>query len=119
LQISKASASTNARQLRDQGVLKLTSKPGERQDFYELMPNPFQGVLEKMSEMMAQAASGLGECLPGLATSKPGVQQRAASLHQFYLHSAHYMAQIAQQLTPIDQGPQTTATANGQESDHD
>ena len=33
LQVSKASASTNARLLAEKGVIRLTTKPGVRQDF--------------------------------------------------------------------------------------
>ncbi|MHA1560127.1 MAG: GbsR/MarR family transcriptional regulator [Alphaproteobacteria bacterium] len=45
LQVSRASVSTNARMLTEIGVAEHVTRPGDRQDYYQLAPNPFHRML--------------------------------------------------------------------------
>lgn len=46
LQVSRASISTSIRILEERGLVKRVSKPGERQDFFQLAANPYGTMLE-------------------------------------------------------------------------
>lgn len=46
LQVSRASISTSIRLLEERGVIKRLTKPGMRQDFFQLAANPYQTMLE-------------------------------------------------------------------------
>lgn len=99
LQVSKASASTNARLLRDRGMIKLISQPGERQDYYQLVPNPFQSMLEMLSLEMQHAARDVEQAQTAFdSDSSPDVQSRINNLKIFYQQSAQFLANTAGQL---------------------
>ncbi|MGB5865344.1 MAG: MarR family transcriptional regulator [Sulfitobacter sp.] len=46
LQVSRASISTSIRILEERGLVKRMSKPGERQDYFQLAPNPYATMLQ-------------------------------------------------------------------------
>ena len=46
LQVSRASISTSIRLLEERGLIKRTTKAGERQDFFQLAQNPYVTLLE-------------------------------------------------------------------------
>ncbi len=104
LQVSKASVSTNARLLRDRGMLRLTTVPGERQDYYELVPNPFQSMLDLLSKEMQRAAEDIQQSLSLFDDSQPDARERVAGVQKFYQGSAIFLNDIAQKLAdqPID-----------------
>lgn len=45
LHVSKASISTNARQLEQHGILERSSEPGDRRDYYRIAPDAWEGML--------------------------------------------------------------------------
>src|SRR5690606_6748807 len=59
LGVSRASVSTNARQLAKRGAIRLTAHAGDRQDFYELNNFPSVDVLGEMAERMARQAQAV------------------------------------------------------------
>ncbi len=46
LQVSRASISTNARTLSDLGMIEKVSRPGDRQDYYQLADTPYLRMIE-------------------------------------------------------------------------
>jgi len=99
LQVSKASVSTNARLLRDRGMVRLTSQPGERQDYYELVPNPFQGMLEILSKEMSQAADEVSQAMTHFGDDQTDVLGRIDNLQNFYKGSASFLGDISEKLS--------------------
>jgi DNA-binding transcriptional regulator GbsR (MarR family) len=68
LQVSKASVSTNARQLEIYGLLERTSAPGDRRDYYQMGPDVWEKLLarwqqkwEAMRALFTEAAASLPE----------------------------------------------------------
>jgi len=68
LQVSKASVSTNARQLERYGLLERTSAPGDRRDYYQMGPDVWEKLLaqwqrkwEAMRALFTEAAAALPE----------------------------------------------------------
>lgn len=71
LQVSRASISSSVRILEDRGVLKRVSKPGERQDYFQLTANPHENMLKRTQSGVRRArdevletAASLPECCP-------------------------------------------------------
>jgi DNA-binding transcriptional regulator GbsR (MarR family) len=68
LHVSKASVSTNARQLERYGLLERTSAPGDRRDYYQMGPDVWEKLLarwqqkwEAMRALFTEAAASLPE----------------------------------------------------------
>jgi DNA-binding transcriptional regulator GbsR (MarR family) len=59
LGVSRASVSTNARQLAKRGAIRLTAHPGDRQDFYELNNFPSVDVVSELAERMVRQAQAV------------------------------------------------------------
>ena len=63
LQVSKASASTNARLLQRQGAVDRVTRPGDRKDYYEVLESPYTGMLDqtlvRLRELRDLLRSGL------------------------------------------------------------
>ncbi|MEP4547701.1 MAG: hypothetical protein ABJ000_16085 [Saccharospirillum sp.] len=84
LQVSKASASTNARFLAERGVIRLTSKPGIRQDFYELVPDVYRQMALKVSARMMQVSNQIAEVHEAIPSEQSIARDRIANLAECY-----------------------------------
>ena len=110
LQISKASASTNARQLLSSGILRLTTKPGDRQDYYEIGPDPFKNMLETITGRMHRAAEQIGQVSEQFGDEDPEGRARVEELRRFYASSAKLLRRWAAHLD--DENDDTDVLAN-------
>lgn len=85
LQVSKASISTNARQLEEHGILERTSSPGDRRDYYRMDPGAWEGMLRNAQ----QKWSTMRMLLTGAAASLPDemdvARERLIEAEQFHL----------------------------------
>ena len=93
LNISKASASTNARRLAARGLLLRTSLPGDRQDYYELLPSPYPNILQAMIARISHAAARIEEAERLIPKENAGAKERVRLLAEFYRQSADFMAE--------------------------
>lgn len=70
LQVSRASISTSIRLLEERGLVKRMTKPGERQDYFQLAPNPYgtmlEGIQKRTQATMGEIAQTIGR-LPATA----------------------------------------------------
>lgn len=83
LRVSRASISTNARMLRDLGVLDATAMPGDRQDYYQLAPRHYLRVLEGYVERMGVLGQSLATAEAELDSTRTGALARLADMHRF------------------------------------
>ncbi len=83
LRVSRASISTNARMLRDLGVLEATAVPGDRQDYYQLAPRHYLRVLEGYIERMGVLSESLSTAQADIDDARDGAQARLADMHRF------------------------------------
>ncbi|MGN8158722.1 GbsR/MarR family transcriptional regulator [Salinisphaera sp. RV14] len=83
LRVSRASISTNARMLRDLGVLEATAVPGDRQDYYQLAPRHYLRVLEGYIERMGVLSESLSTAQAEIDDERAGAQARLADMHRF------------------------------------
>ncbi len=89
LDVSKASVSTNARLLADQGVLEPMTRPGDRRDYYRITPDLFTHMMEQRLARWQSFTEAVGEARRSLPLRSPAVGQRLARFEAEY----SYMAQ--------------------------
>lgn len=81
LRVSRASISTNARVLAQLGVIQRVAVAGDRQDYYQLSPDPFRklvtGMLQKMTLAQQLIAKVAEEFPPDRAEAKHRVEKLA------------------------------------------
>lgn len=61
LRVSKASASTNARLLAQFGVITRARRPGDRRDFYAVVPDLFERTTAQRLEQWQRFTAAVGE----------------------------------------------------------
>lgn len=101
LEISKASASTNARRLASLGVIEHI-KSSHRQDSYALVPDLYRQMSRTMTERFLVRAAEIETLLPLLPDGPSGVKQRISGLAQCYRVSAETARQMIEQLPHMD-----------------
>ena len=88
LQISKTSASTNARLLEQYGVIEHVTKPGDRRDFYRLAEDHWERMFDIVKRRMKRFHDVLDETIAGLPTNEEYGRKRlleAKRFHEFLL----------------------------------
>ncbi|WIY53208.1 hypothetical protein O9Z70_01290 [Devosia sp. YIM 151766] len=93
LKISKASASTNARLLANTGMIRQTSRAGDRQDYYELGEEPYSRMMETVTARMRKVANLVFEAEARFADDTSGARMRVRQLAQFYQQSADFITE--------------------------
>lgn len=101
LDISKASASTNARRLASIGVIEHI-KRSNRQDSYALVPDLYRKMSLTMTERFLVRAEQIETMLPLLPDGPSKVKQRIQGLAQCYRVSAETTRQMFDQLPELD-----------------
>ena len=101
LEISKASASTNARRLASIGVIEHI-KRSNRQDSYALVPDLYRQMSLTMTERFLVRAEQIENMLPLLPDGSSKVKQRIQGLAQCYRVSADTARQVFDQLPELD-----------------
>ena len=66
LQVSRASISTSIRILEERGLVKRVTKPGERQDYFRLAPNPYATMLEGIQKRNRSIQSDIEQTINSL-----------------------------------------------------
>jgi DNA-binding transcriptional regulator GbsR (MarR family) len=84
LQISKTSASTNARLLEQYGVIEHTTRPGDRRDFYKLADDPWERMFDMVKRRMQRFLSVLDETIDALPAKEKYGHRRLEEAQQFH-----------------------------------
>ena len=84
LQISRGSVSTNVRMLRDLGIIELVTRPGDRQDYYQLVEQPFGSMLAGYLKRMEHMERIVREADDVLGASLPDARKRLTNMKRFY-----------------------------------
>lgn len=83
LQISRASASTNARLLERDGVITRTSSPGDRRDYYQVTDDHWERMFEQALRRVTRFHRAFAEAAAGLPEGTPAVR-RVRDGERFY-----------------------------------
>lgn len=98
LQVSRGSVSTNARTLVSYGFIERVTKPGDRQDYYQLAKSPFVRLLEgylvklrRMQEIFLQADKDI-------PSQMEATHQRLVQMKLFYTLALESNDKLLEQL---------------------
>lgn len=97
LQVSRGSISSSVRLLESQQLITRVSKPGDRQDYFQIADNAFANMVEASAMRARRAAEDIAKTLNQIPVSEDGPRQRVASYAAFY--------------RALDEGLATTAKA--------
>jgi DNA-binding MarR family transcriptional regulator len=106
LQISKTSASTNARLLEQLGLLDQIAKPGDRRDYYELAEDPGERMFALAKRRMLRFRDLLCDAAATTIGKDTAGQSRVCNMQRFYDFLLH----------DIDERMQTWQTTMGRKS---
>jgi len=98
LQVSRASISTSIRILEERGLVKRLTKPGERQDFFQLAPNPYATMLERIQNRNRAIQNDIAETVARLPDDADALDRLMAHAN-FY---ASLDAAVAVALSELD-----------------
>ena len=88
LAISRASASTNARDLARKGILKLRTHAGDRQDYYQLVSLNEIDVVGDLAAQFERQAQTIKTCVEDMQAEDAEAARRAAVVQSFLEKSA-------------------------------
>ena len=83
LQVSRASISTSVRLLEERGLVRRLTRPGERQDYFELAPNPYATLLDGLSRRTRATRDQIGATIRALPPQADAAG-RLAAYAEFY-----------------------------------
>lgn len=84
LQVSRGSISTSTRLLEDRALIKRLSKPGERQDFFQLAERPFPNMLARAQQELARAQADIQASVAQICDSRPDIKARVQDYADLY-----------------------------------
>lgn len=85
LQVSRGSISTNARILEQIGVIERITKPGDRQDYFQLTEDPSANILKGALERTRKAEETVRKTVAALPKrGHVDVKSRLGNLESFY-----------------------------------
>lgn len=84
LKVSRGSISSSVRLLESQQLIKRVAKPGDRQDYFQVVDNAFANMVEASAKRVRRAAADIEESLKAIPASQKGPRQRVADYAAYY-----------------------------------
>ncbi len=84
LQISRGNVSSSARLLEERGLVRRVSRPGERQDFFQIGANAFLSMLNATRLRIDSARGEIADVLKALPSQAEGPRSRLTEYAEFY-----------------------------------
>ncbi len=97
LSVSKASISTNARLCEQLQMVRRISIPGDRRDYYEMVPGSFERMLAVRMQVLQQMIDLADEGLAAVGSGNPRVRARLTEMRDFYQWTGMEMAAVLAQ----------------------
>ena len=98
LHISRGSVSSSSRVLEEFGLIRRTSKPGQRQDYFELEEDPYLNLLDRAC-VRAKKAKDLIEKSASQLDESPEIKGRVADFADFYRTMEHCISRTRLEIT--------------------
>ena len=108
LQVSRASISTSIRILEERGLVKRMTKPGERQDFFQIAPNPYGTMFESMQKRTRATRDDIAQTINNLPADADAVG-RLTAYANFYASKDAALGVAIEQLNSLTLGQQPNA----------
>lgn len=100
LQVSRGSISTASRILEERNLIRRLTKPGQRQDYFQLAENPYAQLLERVAQNMARAQAEIDATLQAIPDTAPDIKARVAAYSNFYRHLSGVVVTTLDDLKP-------------------
>ncbi len=84
LQVSRGSVSSSVRLLESQQLIKRVAKPGDRQDYFQMVESAFANMVEASVTRVRRAAAEIEESLKDIPASEKGARARVAEYAAYY-----------------------------------
>lgn len=84
LRVSRGSISTSSRLLLQAGLIKRTSKPGERQDYFQLADNPYRALIETQISRFQCAHNDVAKTIDAVPQDNRDICQRLGDFCNFF-----------------------------------
>ena len=84
LKVSRASVSTNARALVSIGIIERVTRPGDRQDYYQLAESPYLRMIETYIARMRAMKEILKQADQSIPQDMASTHRRLAQMSDFY-----------------------------------
>jgi len=84
LRVSRGSISTNARMLRELGLIERVSMPGDRRDYYRMSDTPYARLLQGYLQRLHERINLVAELHRALPRNWRNSRQRLRGLQYFY-----------------------------------
>ena len=97
LDLSRGSVSSGVRLLEDRGLIRRTARPGDRQDWFEMGPDPFPSILDGAAARVARAGADIAASLDTLPDDAPAAP-RIRAYADFYATLETCLRDAARQL---------------------
>ena len=99
LQVSRGSISTNARLLEALGAIERTTRPGDRQDYFQLSEDPYSRILDGALERAEKSRRAIEKARKALPSSgQAGPRRRLQEYEAFYRHVVDALAEARDRL---------------------
>jgi len=95
LQVSRGSVSSSVRLLETQQLIKRVAKPGDRQDYFQIVENAFPNLIEAAVVRAQRAAADIEDSLRDIPESEVGPRQRVDEFANYYRAMCDGMTQTA------------------------
>ena len=95
LGVSRASVSTNARQMAKRGTIRLTAHSGDRQDFYELNNFPSVDVIGEMAARVLRQAQAVQAFVEPIRAENISASDRVEDLSRAFAQAARLLGDWA------------------------
>jgi len=84
LKVSRGSVSSSVRLLESQQLIKRVARPGERQDYFQLVESAFANMVAASAMRVRRAADDIEESLKFIPASETGPRARVADYAAYY-----------------------------------
>ncbi|AOU96686.1 hypothetical protein BI364_00415 [Acidihalobacter yilgarnensis] len=112
LQVSRASVCTNARILSSLGVIERVSRPGDRQDYYQLAESPYARLISGYLERKRQMYVIVQDALRALSSDDdPARRQRLEEMASFYRVAIAHLQRLVEEMGASDAGKEVAPGA--------
>ncbi|WP_010139125.1 GbsR/MarR family transcriptional regulator [Oceanicola sp. S124] len=100
LQISKGSASTNARLLESKGVVRRVHPVGSRQDGFLAVPHPSHSLLKSVATRLRGQADEISVISARFPEEREDARERVGAFAEFYRQTADFMDAWTARIAP-------------------
>ncbi|PUB14902.1 GbsR/MarR family transcriptional regulator [Yoonia sediminilitoris] len=118
LQVSRGSISSSIRLLEERGLVKRIAKPGDRQDYFQLAPNPYVSMLEGVQKRARSTRDEITHTINALPAGSDAIN-RLQEYANFYAKTAAAIGTVINALHTSKACDTGQAPAAPKDDDHE